>query len=630
MNKLRLILGSIMVITMSLVILSCKDEFTEEDLLKQQAKIDSLASATANADKDSIALSIQIYNGTISAKSQGGRSQGTQGLTGIAVAISANGQKKTATTDADGLVAFWVQPGTISGTAKATGFTTINFTVSVFESENNSRNNASVVLPVFENTGARVARVTGTLTAELNLLNNTRENAPDGVGISFAPDFSTATLLDAGSLGADIDKFSIEGSFVATVSNGAYSIDLPTSLEGINYTYSVSDFTADQTLAIDRNENDLPGSVRGSVTIPTVFTFASGTNGLAANNFTTIPNVNSLQVDIEAPPQAFTTAATISNPVLAGQDVDGVTGGFTVLESGGGYPVSSGSIAVTVTPAAGTPAPTTNAVLYATSDSFGQITGIQPAGFDPDGGGPLAASTYGAGFRGRATLQIGGGSGATVVPNYDSPLSGLTYSGGAGYVLPPTLSVRGLDVNGNFVETSSATVLNGGAVTNFVFPAQAFRSISSIILIPQARLTATFNPSQVTVNALGQVSLGGTGIISNGSGYNPSVAPIVTVRSIRAGATGGSFIAEMGTGGFGQSPVGSVNNLILVDRGAGFFIGNANFPASIVNFSVVTANGTLAGAGAPGTPTVTNQLRPGLTRVLNLYAGTGTRTRGVQ
>lgn len=601
----------------ALVIVACKDDFNEEDFLKAQSDL----------GKDSIALSIQVYNGTIANKSAGGRVEGTQGLTGITVSITADGIKKTATTDADGSTSFFVRSGgSLNGSLSGTGFTTVNFTISVNKQQKNSNSNstetvtnASVSLPVFETTGARVSKVTGTLTAELNLLNTTRENAPNGVTISFTPSFSSTAFLDAASTAADIDKFSIEGTFIATVSNGAYSIDLPTSTEGIDYTFAVSDFTADQQLAISHYENEITGSVRAVATIPTVFTFGSLQGGLTTNTFTAIPTISAVQLDIEAPPAAFTTAATVSSFLLAPQSVT-AGNGFTTVAGGSGYPASS-NIAVTVTPVGG--APTTNAILYATSSPSGQITGILANGVDPDGAGSLPASDYGAGYRGRATLTIGGtGSGAIVVPNYASTLASITYTGGAGYVLAPSISVRGLDVNGNAVEDTGTTNINGGSVVAFAAPSQAFSSITSISFRAVNRTNATANvTTPVTVNTFGQITAV-AGLATNGSGYNPNVAPLVTVRNLRTGGTGAIVIAEMST-----TP-GTVANLLVNDPGTGYTAGQANFPASVIPFSIVTANGL--SSGNAGTPTIINSLRPGLTRTLNLYAGTGTKTRGVQ
>jgi len=587
-----------------LIAIACSDNFSEKDFLAQQKKLQ---------EGDSIPLTIQIYNGTITAGSgSGSRVEKTSGLTGINVTITTNGKKKTAVSDVDGFAIFFVRwPSSISGTLAGTGFATMNFTLSVDDFSGSigaakSLTNASIALPVFENTGARAARVSGTVTAELNLLNNTRENAPNGVTVSFSPDFDGFSFIDQNEVGVAIDKLAFEGVFIATVTNGAYTIDLPTTVDGFDYTYTVSDFTADQTIAIDRFEGDAVGSVRASATIPTVFSIST-LSGLTVSNFTTVPSVNSLQIDIDAPPASFTTAATASAPILAPAQV---ASNFTILAAGSGYPLNSNTIAVTVTPLGGVP--TTNAVLYAMSNASGQITGILGNGLDPDFGGPLAASNYGAGYRGRATLAVGGGSGAIVIANYSSTLETISLSGGAGYPVAPEIVVRGFDVNNNSVEASTGTSINNGSVVSYSVLGQPFSSITSLTFRSVPRVTAVWAVGEFATNVLGQISITSfdDGLSVNGSGYNPSVSPVVTVRSIRPGGIGANVFAEMAGG--------SVNPLVVIDRGAGYSNTPANFPITSVRFTVLTG-----GAGSD------SSLKPGVTRNVNFYAGTGTRTRGV-
>ena len=136
------------------------------------------------------------------------------------------------------------------------------------------------------------------------------------------------------------------------------------------------------------------------------------------------------------------------------------------------------------------------------------------------------------------------------------------------------------------------------------------------------RVSAVWSAAEFAVNSLGQISVvpANDGLSANGGGYNPSVSPAVTVRSIRAGGAGASVFAEM----IG----GTVNPLVVIDGGSGYSTTNANFPISAVSFSILTSTGTSSGtATAPG---IISTLKPGVTRTMNFYGGTGTRTRGVQ
>jgi hypothetical protein len=618
MNKSKLFLGGILMLAMSMVIWSCKDDFTEEDQLKLQADLDQ---KSLNANQDSVALSIQVYNASTSAGTSGGR---TTGLTGIAVKLAANGKVLSGTTDADGLVNFYVRPGSVSGSLTATGYTTVNFTLSVDRpsvSTSNHLTNASVTIPTFATTGATVSTVSGTATFEGDLTNNTRENMT-GVTVSFVPSQTSLETYYSSvtSSGADIDKFSIESNFITTITNGAYTINLPVGINGLDYTYTVSDFTANQTIAINNYENDVAGTVRDVVTVPAVFSMSSAITSLAASNFTTIPTVASVQVDIDLPPAAFTTAATATAAILSASNVD-AGNGFTILSGGSGYTASSSSIAVTVTPIAGN-TPTTTAILYANSNASGQITSINAAGFDPDAAGPLVASDYGAGYRGVSTLTIGTG-GAIVVPKFANTVSSITMTGGAGYVLAPTFSVRGLDVNGVSIESTGSTNISGGAVVSFTSPGTAFSKITSMTFIPVTRVRAVANQGNFSANSIGQISNAGTGITTAGSGYDPATPPAVTVRSLRArsaGATNATVISEMSGN--------TVNQLTVLVQGTEYSTVGANFPAAgtFQNFSIVAG---VATAGSAGTPGVTNGLRPGVTRSIHFHAGTGTRLKGV-
>ncbi|MGB4971078.1 MAG: hypothetical protein WBO32_00375, partial [Cyclobacteriaceae bacterium] len=497
MNTKKFLLGSIFLLTLSMVIWSCKDDFTAEDQLKLQAQLEQeaadaeaarqaakdAADKSAAQEKDSVSLAIQVYNASITATSLGGRTSGVKGLTGITVALSTQGTVSTATTDADGLAIFLVQPGSMSGTLTGTGFATANFTISVDEEEDNEGQeggerltNASVTLPLFANTGATTARVSGPATFQGDLLNDTRESVPDGVTITFRPDQNDLRTyyINGSSNSADVDFYSFQGAFIATVTGGVYSIDLPVGADGLDYTRDLSDFTADQMIAINAFANSPNSDIRDVRTISTRFGPSVSGSGDA---FGTIPFVSGVQVDIAAPPAAFTTAATATAPVLNASRVESFNG-FTTVAQGTGYTVSSNTIPVTVTAVGGTP--TTAAILYATSNAGGQITGILGNGVDPDGVGPLPASDYGAGYRGRSTLAIGGGgSGAIVIADFATTLSTITLTGGAGYALAPNMSVRGLDVNGNNVEANGSSTISGGVVVAIGAPGQSFQSISS-------------------------------------------------------------------------------------------------------------------------------------------------------
>jgi len=624
MNKNKLLLSGLMLLAISVFTWSCKDDFTEEDYLKEKAKLDAEAN---QSEKDSIALTINIYNASISAGSTGGRVASGKGLTGLTVKLSADGVIQSATTSAEGIATFFVQPGSVAGVISGTGFATENFVLTIAKGDNingkSDLSNASVTLPAFATTGATVAKVSGILTYEGDLLNNAKEFVPAGTTIAFAPTVASLTNYFDGNIftpNADLDKFTIEGNFIATVTtNGAYSIDLPTGANGLVYTWTFSSFTAPQNIAVNKLENDVAASASAKVvSIPTVFS----STGLPGNNFSNIPSVPAVLVDIDAPPAAGTGAAA-SLKLLPTSVTGG--GGFTILASGSGYPVSSATVPVTVNGGDFDAAVTgsTAAALLASTNSLGQITAI--------------TGTLGFGYRSQATLTIGGGgTGAVVRVNYASTVaptfgtnaagtSGTSLTnGGTGYFAAPVLEVKGFDALGNAIEGTASSTVSGGSVVDFNVPGTAFAKLDVVSFRPVSRVNAIANLGTFTggVNNSGEftfVGSAGVGINTAGAGYNPLVPPNVTVRALRGG-TNAKIGAKMST----ITP-GAVDYLYVIDRGTGYYsqlpsaATSANFPTGPVAF-------TPTGSATNGT----TALLPGTSYVVFANYGTGIRTAGVE
>jgi hypothetical protein len=617
MSKSKLIIGGIFVLTLSIVIWSCKDKFTEEDQMKLQAQLQ--ANQEDKNSKDSIALSIQVYNASVTAGTAGGRVSSTKGLSGIDVKLTYNGKTETKASDESGIVSFFVKPGSVSGTISKTGYATVNFTLTANRPDNTLEHltNASVTLPVFATSGATVSTVKGNVTYEGDLLNNTRENVPDGkVKITFSP---TQASLESyysstvNTVNADVDKYSIESAFTASVTSGKFSIDLPAGAgdAGLIYNYQFGEFEADQRIAINAFENNPNNSSvkRDVTTIPTQFSTITFPN----TSFTAVPAVSPIRIEI-APPPAAGTGASASLKLKATTVSDFF---FTGIAVGSGYPASANNIPVTViggdfdnsVPGA------TPAVLFASSNSAGQITGIQTTGG--------AGGTLGFGYRGQATLSIGGGgSGALYRVNYLSVIapmfgtgvnsgSSLT-SGGTGYTQAPTVFVRGVDFNGDFLEESHVTDIANGSVVSFpTGNTPLFSKINSVTFRPVERANAIVS-SSVLVNNLGEITPNGSGVTNSGRGYDESNPPTVSVKDLReASPTAAVWVAIMDFNG-------GVQSLAVVNRGSGYSTQtNANFPIVATSF---VANGLASGS----------QLRPGVTYTLNGYYGTGIKSQGVQ
>ncbi len=617
---------------------SCQDDFTEEDLLDKQASLGN----------DSIDFSIIVYNASTSfvgsagsdedesdviprlGNSSAGRAKGQASLT---VTISKNGRAVSTTTDANGIALFkGLQPGSVVGAVTGAGFTTTNFTVSIKEGESSNGNsepttNAGAIIPVFETEGNNVATVTGRATFEGDLLNDAPEPVPNGTKIAFSIDTSSDTfkdlfnaildldLLSESVTSASVDNLSFEGTFVAFTTDGAYSINLPTSHHGLDYTYTFSDFTANQSIAINNFENRPFGELRRVESIPTQF---SQNNTLTSGPRVDIPFINPVQLVVSDPPPAGSGAVAIAS--LLPQSITGSDGDLEILFGGSGYPTSQNNIAVQVDHAAGsfdntvTSATAVQAVLFATSDAQGRITAINTTG--PGG-------TLGFGYKSQATIRIpvpAGGVEAVVRVNYGSTVAPLLSTtaiagaiktaitnGGINYNLAPEIYFVGRDFLGNKItEAATGIVVGNGVLLSFGTPGSDFAALPSIVIEPQDRVTA-----RALVNGIGESGRITSIFVSNGgSGYSLALAPsaTVTVRHLRAGGSGAQIEPVIVEGG-------SLSSLTLVNGGFGYStLNNANFPTSRENFRI---EGSLA-----------LKLRAGATRVLNAHYGTGVRTLG--
>lgn len=603
MNKNKLLLIASLLAVISIVTWSCKDEFSAEDQLRLQAELDAEAKQKAQ-EKDSIALSIQIYNASVSAHSTGGKTSDIQGAAGLSVRIAAGGTIVTKTTGEEGIANFWVQPGAISGTVSGTGFATANFTLTVTEAEDTESSesgeqvtNASVVLPVFANTGPTTARVSGLVTYEGNLLNSTQETVPNGTVVTFKPSPASLQAYYTGitSTNADVDAYSFEGNFIATTTSGLYSINLPAGANGLDYTHTFNEFTADQSIAINNYVNEPAGSVRAVVAIRTNFGQNVGTPQVP-------PVVSPVQVDIQAPPPSG-TGATVDLRLVPQSVLGFGSPAATVMAGGNGYPLASVSVPVTVNGGDfdATVPGATQAVITANTNALGQVTSLN-------------VTTPGFGYRSRPTLTIGGGgSGAVVRLNWTSQIASHTFAngpstitaGGTGYLerSVPDIFVTGQNANGESNSFTFPAIVSGGVIVGITPGAGVLSNIASAMVVTPQRINALSNAN--TINAVGEITA--VTLSDDGDGYADLPAPTVTVRALRGGS-GALIVAEVIDH--------EISALNIVSRGSGYSsLANANFP-------------TTAQAFAPNSASIT--INAGQERILDAYYGTGRRTRDIQ
>ena len=630
MKKQRLFSATVIGLFALLALWSCKDDFTEEDLINKQAAL----------SLDSIDLSILVYNASTSFTSLSNgeeddddcydcRTKSSNALAGLTVTIAKNGKIVSVTTDATGIALFkGVQPGTVTGSVSGAGFTTTNFVVSVKEGEssngsNEPTTNAGAVIPVFDTSGANSATVNGYATCELNLLNSTPENVPDGTKVSFSIDTSSDSfeellsallglgLFEESVTSASVDKLSFEGNFVATVTNGTFSIKLPTSHHGLKYNYSFSDFTANQQIAVNNFLYETPGSLRSVQTISTQF---GQDIDYTYSEQVYIPELAAVQLDIAAPPVAGTGATATAALMPAAAMIDLTPGsGYSILASGSGYGISQTGIPVVVSGGSfdGTVTGAVTAALTANSDAQGRIVSL--------------SGTLGFGYKSPVTIAVGGtGAGAVIRPAFQStvtPLFGLATTlgatkttltaGGTGYAIAPTVVLVGLNASGQQITEEVSATISNGSVVSFSTPVGSYASAPTITFRPVTRSNAT-----AYLNSIDESSGTITGVYINngGSGYNPSAPPAVTIRDLRNLGTGAAIAAQTASTGY-------ISGLQIVSGGSAYstlgysYSYYANYPTSYHGF--YSDNESLI-------------LRAGITQNVNAYYGTGVHARGLQ
>lgn len=244
MKRTKILLSVLVACLTMLFVVSCKDDFTEEDLINQQneAKLKELSALSAEDSleylsklnefeyqkyldsvrrADSLALangaylpytySVQVYNGSVTNVSNG---KAQEFASDVTVTITQYGVKQTQTSR-DGLFTFGnIGVGTIHGTITGAGFTTFEWTIDVSLPYNffkgvidintgnpfttgyyleallkyfNQRSLGNS-FPIFATTGANTATFFGRAFIETDLTNRTKEVVPTGTNVTASID----------------------------------------------------------------------------------------------------------------------------------------------------------------------------------------------------------------------------------------------------------------------------------------------------------------------------------------------------------------------------------------------------------------------------------------------------------
>lgn len=316
-----------------LMLQSCEffqaDEFTEQDLFDLQQTVD---------------LNIVVQDAS-----------GTQDdLSGVTVSIVDAGSTLTDSTNSSGLVTFsGVKSGNKPLSISHANFTNVDGVVTVQPNTNFANSEQTFTVPIISTSPELNATISGNARVDIDLTNTSREQLPAGTAfMTMIPNINLP-----GGLQYSLSSFTAEVSV-----DGTYTLELPATQTGINYTVSFFDINLDQTLAINRL-SDEPAFPETEPSITTIKTsFGSGNAG-------GIPNVTGVYAKVSSSPSSSGSPAVLGNIFV---NANGEITSINIINGGSGYEPDRNEIGVDVVGLSGG----SGASVLAQSNANGNISGI--------------------------------------------------------------------------------------------------------------------------------------------------------------------------------------------------------------------------------------------------------------
>ncbi len=275
----------------SVTLTSCRDEFTEEEVLKEQQTID---------------LAI-----TVSDKYE------TKGLAGATVSFFQNGQEMKQTTNDAGVANFAdVKIGSdLIITISKEGFATTKQTIST-NVETYRQSQVSETVDMYALDGAGTAIIRGKAEIETDVTNDKAEMVPAG------------TTVEAYYKLNDHSEISVKGQVDA---NGMYSLKVPATKDGMNYKLRFPALELDQKIAKNADQGEkksFPEVLPAIENIKTLFT-TSGT-GLS------VPSVGAVYA-LATPNDTSSTVTKRPAKIWVNVDDNGKVASISFVDRGAGY-----------------------------------------------------------------------------------------------------------------------------------------------------------------------------------------------------------------------------------------------------------------------------------------------------
>ena len=369
MKRNVLLLAGILILALVVLVPSCRKEiYTDKDALaamkeaqkyKNDLEKELLALELTNQlqlDGLRSQLTLKEYQTMDSLQKIGGKTSvsiqvyditgNTTAMDGFSVTVNQNGAANTLTTDANGFVVFPdFMYGSSSIVVTKTGFARASGIMSIGSSSMNRQQ--AVLVPVFP-TESATAKISGTLTAQLDLTTEAPEAVKDGIiSINFTNIWNilnnpNSSLDETYGLAGII----YDGGFMQTVKTGAdgkYEFSIPKTKNNIGYDFSVSTIQKKQKLLFGDYPVRLDTMRLDSV--PVYFGYDSWSSAIWDGNQigyqyydgwgALVSEFPGLNINIEAPTggQTPTAPASIS---WAHNDSTVVTWSFSKFASGDG------------------------------------------------------------------------------------------------------------------------------------------------------------------------------------------------------------------------------------------------------------------------------------------------------
>jgi hypothetical protein len=636
-------------IVIGMIYTSCKpSDFTEEDAMSLQAKLekqklllqDSLDKAnillldSLERNKEKVTYTIGIIDASKSTllKTAEFTSDGVKGgLTGVSITVTQGSIVTTKTTAANGLVTFDnLKKGLATLHIVLTGYSEINAVVDFAYFGINTQVNGGFqfgnVLPMLPLSGSTTGTIKGTVVCESDLTNKVPEPVPTGTKVIATINTGSAGL--SGIMGGIIvsisyDNLSLEALTDAT---GAFTMTVPGTSTGLDYSIRVSDFSVNQTLLM-LTKAGLP--VTGAQSVLTTFgsNYSSGSSS--------IPTVSAATVTIGAPDYTFTAAtatATVAN-------VNGLD--YIQMTYPGNYYLSNYTF--TNVPV-DNPVPGTggsNAYMTVSTNSFGQVTS---ATITTDGSG-YAASAEGATFTmpyirqaAKATVLAVNASGG--ITSWRVTTTGQFYSTGnidffrsLGVGTGATLTLPTIFSNGTYLYFTTAvqtpsSPLGSGYVVNDEFTLAVKSGLSDNMLGKFHMTTGSVTTISVTSDGTNYIS-GGVAVVIAPPGVTGTTA--TATATVVNGKIAAITINNSGSN-YTTVPTVTIVNLVEKIQAVATAIVNAN--GTITGFTMnnvgegyltvptVTITPSLTGVGT-GATAIANLNTSTVSSLSVIYGGTG-------